>query len=840
MAGILAVIQIPKEATPKVELGMVTITTVYPGANPEDIDSLITDKIYKEIKDIDGIDSIASTSSLGVSSLQITGETGYDIKDIRNDIQAKIESISFPEDARNPTVNTIETSANLTFSMYLYHKNNNATDDEIMERAAVLRDRLEGLVSIDTVKVAFNPAVSSALGSSSDDSSYDIEILINHEKMQSYGLTLGGISQAISGFNMDMPIGNFNIADKSYDYRISGKNTFATDFLATPITLPNGGNIFLRDIATISRKYSSEKTATVLINKNEGISSHKAIGLVLSKTDSASIFGAAGDAKKEIAKIFNEDGFKDYGFFYTSDIADVITTDYIDLLWNFLSTLALVFAVMLIFVGFVDSLFATLMLPLSFLATFVMLNSIGFTMNVLTNFSLIISLGIAIDTIIVFVQAASTKIKIGYDPQTAIILAFKEYAMSIIVGTMTTIMVFIPIMSLPGVMGRFLAFIPVTIFGVLFFGLLFALTINGALYKGMIRPKKFYSEDPTALEYATEDQRELLILEREGKTLRNTKDDSLRARIISKMTTSYRNFMNVALRKKSFRILAVVLPISFFFLGFKFIAPFINFELMPADDEGEISYTIKSTVGMTTEATNKLVGDLVPYFEGYKEIKNVAIVTNGNTIDIAINMTPAEERQKNGELSAFDLEEQITQKMSPLKNKGLEVIGAVLASGPSSAKAVGINLETDSAKNLQSLIVVAKDFEKFIDSLPETKNISNSSEDTPGQFIFTLKKELLVQKNISPSLVYQTISQYTNGLKVGEIERDGKDIDIVLKNDHFTGDVTPNTILDIPLIAGKNTYRIGDFLEMKPQNSVSSITRDNGKVEISIGADIIE
>lgn len=615
LVGILAVIRIPKEATPKVELGMVTVTTVYPGANPEDIDSLISNKIYKEIKDIDGIDSIASTSSLGVSLLQITGKTGHDIKDIRNDIQAKIEAISLPEDARNPAVKTIETSTNLTFSMYLYHKNNSTTEDEIMERATTLRDRLEKLSSIDSVKVSLNPIASSSLGSASDDSDYDVEILINNEKMQSYGLTLASISQAISGFNKDIPIGNFTIKNKSYDYRISGKNTFATDFLSIPLSLPNGGNIFLRDIASISRKYSSEKTANIFLNENGEISSHKAIGLVLTKTDSASIFGAASDAKEEIAKIFNEEGFKDYGFFYTSDIADRITTDYIDLLWNFLSTLALVFVVMLVFVGFVDSIFATLMLPLSFLATFVMLNSIGFTMNMLTNFSLIISLGIAIDTIIVFVQAASTKIKIGYNPQTAIILAFKEYAMSIIVGTLTTIMVFIPIMSLPGVMGRFLAFIPVTIFGVLFFGLLFALTINGALYKGMIRPKKIYSEDSTALEYATEDQKELLILEREGKILKNNKENSLRARLISGMTAHYRDFMNRALRKKSFRIFAVALPVFFFFFGFKFIAPLINFELMPADDEGEINYTIKSTIGMTTDATNKLAGDLIPYFE---------------------------------------------------------------------------------------------------------------------------------------------------------------------------------------------------------------------------------
>lgn len=85
-------------------------------------------------------------------------------------------------------------------------------------------------------------------------------------------------------------------------------------------------------------------------------------------------------------------------------------------------------------------------------------------MNFLTNFSLILSFGIAVDTIIVIVQAASAKIRVGYDPRSAIMLALREYAVPVISGVMTTIVVFIPMMLLPGIMGKFLAFIPITIF----------------------------------------------------------------------------------------------------------------------------------------------------------------------------------------------------------------------------------------------------------------------------------------------------------------------------------------------------------------------------------------
>lgn len=145
-------------------------------------------------------------------------------------------------------------------------------------------------------------------------------------------------------------------------------------------------------------------------------------------------------------------------------MADLIQDDYKELFKEALTTLVLVFIAMYLFVGFKDSVFATITLPLAFLATFLMLYYGGYSLNFLTNFSFILSFGIAVDTIIVIVQAASAKIRIGYDPRSAIMLALREYAVPIIAGVSTTIVVFIPMMVLPGMMGKFLANIPITIF----------------------------------------------------------------------------------------------------------------------------------------------------------------------------------------------------------------------------------------------------------------------------------------------------------------------------------------------------------------------------------------
>lgn len=310
LLGALSIVQIPKESMPEVDLGMVMVTTAYPGASPEDVDTLVTDKIYKAIKDVKGIDKITSTSSLGISTLQISGETGYEIKDLRTDIQSKIESVSLPSDARDPNVSLVETNANMTFSMYIFDKNNSASKEALLAQAKILQKKLEDLPKIDEVKISYAPT-GGGLGSDSDDSDYEVQIRLDHTRLESYGLTLAGISSQIQAFNTDMPIGNFDIESRSYDYRISGKNTNASEFLKTPISLPNGGTIPLGNIAELHRKYKAEKTAMVIIGGSDN-AEHDAVGLSLSKTDSASIFGAASEAKQEIENIFKTEDFKNF------------------------------------------------------------------------------------------------------------------------------------------------------------------------------------------------------------------------------------------------------------------------------------------------------------------------------------------------------------------------------------------------------------------------------------------------------------------------------------------------------------------------------------------------
>lgn len=214
-------------------------------------------------------------------------------------------------------------------------------------------------------------------------------------------------------------------------------------------------------------------------------------------------------------------------------------------------------------------------------------------MNFLTNFSLILSFGIAIDTIIVFVQASSIRMRIGYNPKTAIFLALREYAPPTIVGVLTTIVVFVPMMALPGVMGRFLSYIPVTIFGVLATGLVLALTLNIALYILVIKKRNTYVDNPDFTEFLTDDEKELLAFERIGKKQTSEKETSLRTRTLDASVRWYKKVLKKFLENTFYRRMLIVVPIVLFFLGSAILAPKLGFELMPADDNNRVSFTIE-------------------------------------------------------------------------------------------------------------------------------------------------------------------------------------------------------------------------------------------------------
>ncbi len=151
--GLVSVINIPKESSPAINLGMITISTSYPGASPQDMDELVTDKIYKEIKDIDGIDTIDSTSGKGFSSILLTLKTSANDRDVVNDVRNAVSRIVLPSDAKTPVINTIKSSNTMLFTIQLYADDPSISQAQLFDKAHSVKNQLEKLSVVKDVQL---------------------------------------------------------------------------------------------------------------------------------------------------------------------------------------------------------------------------------------------------------------------------------------------------------------------------------------------------------------------------------------------------------------------------------------------------------------------------------------------------------------------------------------------------------------------------------------------------------------------------------------------------------------------------------------------------------------
>ncbi|MDD2907242.1 MAG: efflux RND transporter permease subunit [Candidatus Gracilibacteria bacterium] len=832
--GIFSLYSIPKESSPDIKFGIIGVTTVYPGVNPGDMDSLITDKLEKKIKNVDGIKKITSTSAVGVSSITIELNNGVDVRNALSDIKDQVDKTSLPEDANTPSVIELSTSSDLMFEVLLYGDSNKYTKYDLTQKAQVIKNSLEGkipgLSSIDLV------GANMKMGFGDTSSDYEINVLLDKDKIEQLNLSLVQISNIIKSYNKNTPIGNYSIGDLNYDFRFDGELSDIEALKNVVIRSTKGSNILLGDIASFEKKYKDESIKKLGFKDNKGLNY---VSLSFNKNSGVNVFDVSGVAKDELKKLVEiNPEFNDLGIFYVNDMSELILDDYSQLSSTALQTFILVFITILLFVGLRESLIASILIPLSFLITFITLDVLGFSLNFLTNFSLVLTLGIAIDTVIVIIEASSEKMKSGYNKKSAVLLAVRDYKAPLISGTLTTLAAFLPLMFLPGVMGKFLAYIPITVFSTLVAALVLALTVSSTLFIKFVKDSKYYHIDEKAEATMSPSQKEFLEFERIGKIEKKEDKLSFRDRILNKMSLIYYELLKKVILSKSSRRMFIFSPILVLILTFVFLSPKIGFILFPKADNAVINISIETKEGTNKESLIKYVDQVDNAIYKYDELKVYNMTISGNKISIYIELLTKKDRDAKGLKNVFEVEKLITSDLKVLESEGLNVSIETLSSGPPTGKAVGIKLVASNSSKIDDLKETASIFKEHLRTIEGLKNVTTTSSESPGQFIFRFNRDKLANVGLTPNDILGEVYFYTNGIKAGSIKSDYEDNDIVLKIAQFEDNLSPEDIDNLMVNTSIGKVRVGDFITTEFAKSISSITRENGRVSITVEADI--
>ena len=463
--GLSAYFDMPREDFPEIKETKIYISTPYPGNTAEDIERLITDPLEDKLKNISNVVEITSTSQEDYAIITVEFDEDISVEAAKQKVKDEVDSEKASEDW--PTFNGAKVEPNvfdLNLSEEIAIMNINLTGDYPVERLKAygeyLEDRIEDLPQIKKVDIR-------------GAQEKEVEIAVDVYKMMASQVSFNDILQAIGNGNMTLSAGNLVNSGQRRTIRILGE-------IESPKALENfiikseNGAVYLRDVANITFK-DKEKTTYA---RKEGSS---VVMLEVKKRAGKNMIQAADEIKIIVAQAQENFLPKDLDVVITNDSSSRTLNQVDDLVNNIIFGILLVVTVLMFFLGFRNALFVGFAIPMSMFMSFVVLSLLGYTLNTMILFGLIMGLGMLVDNGIVVVENVYRLMSEGVPRIEAAKQGISEIAFPIIISTATTVAAFVPLGLWPGIFGQFMIYFPITLSVVLGSSLFVAIFMNSML-----------------------------------------------------------------------------------------------------------------------------------------------------------------------------------------------------------------------------------------------------------------------------------------------------------------------------------------------------------------------
>ena len=468
--GLTAYNTMPREAFPEVVTPEIYVSTMYPGNAPDDMEKLITRPLEKEIKTITGIDEINSTSVQGFSTIHIKFDFNVTpaeaLRKVKDAVDKAKADPDFPTDLpAEPNI------FEMNFSEMMPVMNINLSGDYSLDQlnkwAEMLEDKLEDLPEVNKVEIRGVPKK-------------EVRISLDLRKMEARELAFSDVAQAIQQENVSISGGEVLVDGLRRTVSVSGEFTDMEQVRQIVVKQENLDIVRLGEIADVAFTYV-EPTSYA---REYG---QPVVMVDVMKRSGRNLLVAA-DSISNVLDRFKRDVFPaDLHVTITGDMSDQTRTQVDELENSILFGIILVVGVLMFFLGLRNAIFVGIAIPMSMMLSFIVLSSMGFTLNMMVLFSLVLALGMLVDNGIVVIENTHRLMSEGQSPLRAAKNGIGEVAWPIIASTATTVAVFIPLLFWPGIMGEFMKFLPITLMVVLASSLFVGIIINPVLASRYMR-----------------------------------------------------------------------------------------------------------------------------------------------------------------------------------------------------------------------------------------------------------------------------------------------------------------------------------------------------------------
>jgi HAE1 family hydrophobic/amphiphilic exporter-1 len=809
LLGVYSYSQLNYELLPKMSTPVITISTVYPGASPNEVETSVTKPVEDAISTLDQVDYVSSTSSEGVSFVVIQFLQSADIDIQLQSAQRKVNQVlnTLPSDIKTPILSK--------FAL-----------DEIPVLRMGITSSMAPKQFYQFVVDRIQPRISKIAGvgqiTLTGGNQREIKVNLNADKIKSYGLSILQVVQSIQSSNLDFPAGKLENNSKQFVVRLAGKfNSLNTLKSLIVAHLANGSNVQLEDIAEVEDGIKDPDS----ISRIDGTTS---IGILVQKQTDANTVDVSKLVKKEVKSIESDYKANNIKFNISQDESEFTIDAANGVKFDLMLAVILVAIVMLLFLhSFRNSFIVMLAIPCSLISTFTVMLIFGFSLNLMTLLGLSLVVGFLVDDSIVVLENIYHHLERKENRKDAALKGRNEIGFAALAITMVDVVIYVPLALTGGLVGNILREFAIVVVTSTLLSLFVSFTVTPLLASRISKLER--------LTKATIIGRFALWFEKG----------------FHKLTDHYISILSWALgNRKKVIIAAVVLFFSTFML---IPLGFIGGEFMTQTDRGEFAVTLEMPLGYTLEHTNYVTEQVENYIRTIPELKklfvNVGASSEGligqysnNTTELDVSLIPKENRKKSTDAIGNEIKK-FVQTIPGVKVR----VNPIGIFGTANQTPIQLIIDGSDRNDVQK---AAETVQSIVKTIPGTADVRLSSENGNPETQIDIDRQKLANLGLSIADVGSVLNVAYQGNDDSKYRDGDDDYKIKISLDKFDrskiSDLENLTFINksgqsIQLMQFANVYQTTGPTKLQRVNRIPAVTVYSqviGRPAGSIGADI--
>jgi multidrug efflux pump len=781
-AGVAAMRAISVESEPHIEVPFFIVQVPHEGISPEDSERLLVLPVESELRSVEGVEELTAYASEGYATLLVEFDADYDLDQAGIDVREAVDraKAKLPSTAEEPVV-LEETTEDFPVIQI------NLTGDDVPERvlyniAIRLRDELEALP--DVLKANLNGHREELL-----------EAVVDPALLETYQISSDALINTIIRNNRLIAAGAIDTGEGRFAVKVPSVIEDASDIFDIPVKTDGETVITLKDVAQIRRTFK-DRVSYARVNGK------RAISIDVNKRANANVIDTVAEVKQVVDELRPSLPGKVH-LFYSQDQAPFAEQQVTELMGNIVSSLALVLIAVVAAMGLRSGVLVSLSIPFSFLVSLIVLYLLDYTFNFMVMFGMLLGLGMLVDAAIVVVEYADRKMIEGFDRRAAFVLSAKRMFWPVAASVATTLAAFLPLMFWPGISGKFMRYLPVTVFTVLVGSLLYSLIFGpalGALFgkagsvdaKATANLKALEGGDPTTL---------------------------------SGFTGAYARLVRFSTRYAPVTLGATLaILIGIFVL---FATKGVGMVFFNDADAQYAQITIKARGNLSAEQVNTLVSEVeaevleVPGIKGLNTWTTLSGDTRRGLDRIGqmfLELHPESERA----LTGSQILDRIRSGTAHLAGVTVEV--QKMEQGPPVGKPIEIEFRSRSRELLEPAVERVR---AYMDTLPDLRDIADTRSMPGIEWQIEVDRAQAALFGVDVAQVGMAVQLVTNGLKVAEYRPDNAEEEVDIRVRYPTQARGIEALDELRVSTPQGQVPISSFVERVPSPRVDTIQRFN-------------